>query len=119
MADLTALRRVGSTAQQREADLYVLGELATWDVTERDYGDEEHVTDAEAEAFGDMRESLTRAGGYPVLTATQRGWALRVASRLGIDPRPPGQRPQVPRGAEVPLALGLQNLPKRPPGARR
>jgi hypothetical protein len=102
----------------RDADLALLRELL-----------DEHsgeLTDAEVEAFADMRFDLQAYGGilgpesasgrkFQQLTTDQRAWATRVRERV-VGPAPTRLTAgEIPRGREVPTPVVLRDLPKRPP----
>jgi hypothetical protein len=110
-------------AVTRERDLYLLRELLDLDIVDCVFDDDknrfgpnrEKLTVREAHDFVDMLGKLDR---YACLTSAGRRYVENVATRTGINMTPPSQRKPVPRGADVPLASVLRNLPKRPPGSR-
>ncbi len=102
---------------QREDDLRMLATLLDEHV--------EELSEAEVEAFADMRFNMTayeKVGGQEhrrQLSAKQREWVTSVHERLIPDYANLVSRGLVPRGKEVPTPPVLQNLPKRPPQRRR
>ncbi len=98
--------------RERRRHLYMLREL-----TKAEDAEEESVPAESFEAFRDMLVKL-EGGRADELTSKQLEWVGRTCERLDIPLLPPITAADVPRGAEVPLAPVLQNLPKRPPGRR-
>ena len=85
----------------------------------------EELSEAEVEAFADMRFNMTayeKVGGQDhrrQLSAKQRQWVTSVHERLVPQYANLVSRGLVPRGREVPTPPVLQNLPKKPPPRRR
>jgi hypothetical protein len=104
---------------QREADLSMLNELLDQHTGE--------LSEAELEAFADMRFSLQAYGGtdihskgkFQMLTTKQREWVTTVHERIIPAYANLVSRGLVPRGREVETPAVLRNLPKRPPMRRR
>lgn len=95
----------------RDEDLELLTELVR----------AEELTDAEREAFADMRSRLeSPRPGYDraqrQLTDKQRAYAEGVARRVGLSLRPKNE--DVPAGRQATLAIETMPKPLRPPGRK-
>jgi hypothetical protein len=93
---------------QRDDDLKMLQKLLD--------GHLDELTDREAEAFADMRLTLTAytgVSGFEQLTDKQRAWVTSVHERIVPQYANLVSRGLVPRGREVPSMVGP--LPKKPP----
>lgn len=102
---------------QREDDLGMLATLLDEHV--------EELSEAEVEAFADMRFNMTayeKVGGQEhrrQLSAKQREWVTSVHERIVPAYVNLVSLGLVPRGREVPTPAVLQNLPKKPPPRKK
>lgn len=94
-------------ADQREDDLALLRALLKAGA----------LTEIDSTVFGSMLDDIEGDNPkYQELTLKRREWASDTADRLGVVWQDPAVRnANVPRGAEVPVADVLRNLPKKPP----
>ena len=85
----------------------------------------EELSEAEVEAFADMRFNMTayeKVGGQEhrrQLSAKQREWVTSVHERMVPAYVNLVSRGLVPRGREVPTPAVFQNLPKKPPPRKK